>query len=362
MKRISFVLVISMSVFIAFASKKSKESDNAILNKVAHWQMTHLTDTFANNHWTRAALYRGMVEWAEYTRSKPIYTFLLRVGESCNWDLLPRVYDADDLCMSQTYIKLYNKFKDPAMIEKVIRRVHSVMDRPMTMGLNVAPVGKYNRDRWGWCDALFMAPPVYAQLARLKKEPGLLDFAYSEFKITTDSLYNLAEKLFYRDLRWVGVMEPSGRKLFWGRGNGWVYAGLALMLEFTPKSHFSYEYYLNLYLQMSESVLACQDKEGSWHTSLLDAESYPEPENSASGFFVYGMAWGLNHGILKEEKYKTAAIKGWKALKKYVDEEGKLGYIQPVGHAPFKNLSANMTSVYGVGAFLLAGTEICRMK
>lgn len=303
-----------------------------------------------------------MAEWAEYSGSKPIYQFLLQVGEDCNWDLLPRVYDADDLCMSQTYIKLFNKYKNPKMIEKPFQRVQSVMANSRTMDLKIAPKGKYNRERWGWCDALFMAPPVYVQLAKLNKESGLLDFALSEYKATTNLLYNPTEKLFYRDIQWIGTMEPSGKKLFWGRGNGWVYAGLAMMLEYTPKNHISYNFYLNLYKEMSESILACQDKKGSWHTSLLDAESYPEPENSASGFFVYGMAWGVNHGILKEGKYQSAAIQGWKALKNCVDKNGKPGFIQPVGHAPFKNLTSEMTSTYGVGAFLLAGTEMCRMK
>ncbi len=362
MKRICIFLIISISTLNSFASNKSKKLDKALIDKVANWQITHLTDTFPNNHWTRAALYRGMVEWAEYTGSKPIYNFLLQVGEGCSWDLLPRVYDADDLCMSQTYIKLYEKYRNPKMIEKPVHRVYSVMANPMTMGLNVAPEGKYNRDRWGWCDALFMAPPVYAQLAKIKNEPVLLDYAFSEYKVTANALYNPDEKLFYRDLRWVGMVEPSGKKLFWGRGNGWVYAGLALMLEFVPKDHVSYNYYLNLYQQMTESILACQDKNGSWHTSMLDAESYPEPENSASGFFVYGMAWGVNQSILKEEKYKAAATKGWEALKNCINADCKLGYIQPIGHAPFKNLTAEMSSTYGVGAFLLAGTEMCRMK
>jgi rhamnogalacturonyl hydrolase YesR len=359
-------LLIALLIMAAWSASGKKNAqgtaDKALIDKVAHWQITHLTDTFPNNHWTRAALYRGMVEWAEHSGSQSIYDFLVKVGESCNWNLLPRVYDADDLCMSQTYLRLYKKYKNPKMLENPLQRVLSVISKPMTMGLDVAPKGKYNRERWGWCDALFMAPPVYAQLAEITNDPRLLDFAFSEYKVTTDSLYNPLEKLFYRDLRWVGATESSGKKLFWGRGNGWVYASLPQMLALTPKTHSSYNYYLNLYLQMSEAILACQDNNGSWHTSMLDAKSYPEPENSASGFFVYGMAWGVNHGILKEKKYKDAAVKGWAALKKYVDAEGKLGYVQPIGHAPFKNLTAEMTATYGVGAFLLAGAEMYQVK
>jgi rhamnogalacturonyl hydrolase YesR len=360
--KISGVILLLFSFSMQVKAYRPAKKDKELINKVANWQMTHLTDTFPDNHWTRAALYRGLAEWAECSQSEAIYDFLHRMGKRCQWNMLPRVYDADDLCIGQTYIKLYERYKNPEMIGKVLDRVHSVISKPKTMDLNVAAPGKYNRERWGWCDALFMAPPVYARLAGITGETALLDYSFAEFRVTTDSLYDRTEKLFYRDLRWIRVKEPDGSKLFWGRGNGWVYAGLALMLASTPRSHPSYLYYQDLYLQMSESILAYQDKNGSWHTSLLDAALYPEPENSASGFFVYGLAWGVNNGILKKKTHRIAARKGWEALKSYVNPEGRLGYIQPVGHAPYKNLTAEMTSTYGVGAFLLAGSEICRMK
>lgn len=79
-----------------------------------------------------------------------------------------------------------------------------------------------------------------------------------------------------------------------------------------PKSILTYNYYLNIYKEMASSVIKCQDKNGSWHASMLDPESYPSPENSASGFFVYGLGWGINQGILKGKKYKKAAQKGGK--------------------------------------------------
>ena len=341
----------------------NKKADKKLINKVIKWQMDNINevDTFNDTHWTRAALYRGMVEWAEYTNSKSLYKYLYKMGERNHWGMQPRTYDADDICIGQTYIKLFYKYNEPRIIEKVIERMDSVIAKPMTMPLSVAPAGKYNRDRWGWCDALYMAPPAYAMISKMKNDKKYLNYAVSEFKVTTDSLYNFKEHLFYRDLRWVKRMEPSGKQLFWGRGNGWVHAGLAFMLQFTPESDPSYAYFLKMYKDMSKAILALQDKNGSWHTSMMDAESYPEPENSASGFFVYGLAWGVNNGILKDAKYKTGAIKGWNALKSYVYKNGKLGYVQPVGHAPYKNLTKDQTHVYGVGAFLLAGTEMGKM-
>lgn len=134
-----------------------------------------------------------------------------------------------------------------------------------------------------------------------------------------------------------------------------------MLLQTLPKDHPTYDYYLNIYKEMASAIVQCQDKNGSWHASMLDPDSYPSPENSASGFFVYGLGWGVNQGILKDRKYKKAARKGWKALKSYVHEDGMLGYVQPVSAAP-EQVTQNMTEVYGVGAFLMAGIEMLKMK
>lgn len=181
------------------------------------------------------------------------------------------------------------------------------------------------------------------------------------FREATDSLYDADAGLYYRDRRYIPKKEKNGEKVFWGRGNGWVFAGLPLLLQTLPKEHPTYNYYLNIYKEMASSVIKCQDKNGSWHASMLDPESYPSPENSASGFFVYGLGWGINQGILKGKKYKKAAQKGWKALKSYVHEDGMLGYVQPVSAAP-EQVTKDMTEVYGVGAFLMAGIEMLKMK
>ena len=171
--------------------------------------------------------------------------------------------------------------------------------------------------RWSWCDALFMAPPVYGQLNKLYPEKNYLDFMDREFKEATDSLYDKDAKLYYRDRRYIPRKEKNGEKVFWGRGNGWVFAGIPLLLQTLPKDHPTYNYYLNIYKEMASAVIKCQDKKGSWHASMLDPDSYPSPENSASGFFVYGLGWGVNQGILKDKKYKKAVQKGWKACLLY---------------------------------------------
>ena len=112
---------------------------------------------------------------------------------------------------------------------------------------------------------------------------------------------------------------------------------------------------------MMKRVAGLQDKNGFWHSSLLDVKSYPMPETSSTGFFTYGLAWGINRGLLSSKKYKPVALKAWKALNSAVHPDGKLGWVQPIGADP-KSVTADMTEVYGVGAYLMAGSQMYYLK
>lgn len=364
MKKIIVLLYVLSAISInAQAGKKdkAKEADREIADRVATWQITHFTQVKHNNlDWTNGALYRGMIEWAEYTGEQKYFDFLMDIGRKNNWGFLPRVYHADDLCVAQMYIGMYNRYGDKSMIQPTIERLDKLVASPSTDGLQASM--RTGRDRWWWCDALFMAPPVFVGIYNITGDEKLLEFVDREYKVTTDSLFSYEDGMYFRDHNFVGDQrEANGRKIFWGRGNGWVYGGLTFMLEQLPKEHPAYGFYLDLYERMSDAVIKCQDDNGSWHASMYDHQAYPLAENSASSFFTYGLAWGVNHGVLKGAKYKKAARKGWKTLKTYVNADGKLGSIQPIGYAP-ASVTADMTEVYGVGAFLLAATEILEMK
>jgi unsaturated rhamnogalacturonyl hydrolase len=98
----------------------------------------------------------------------------------------------------------------------------------------------------------------------------------------------------------------------------------------------------------------------AWHSSLLDPDSYPLKETSGSGFYTYALAWGVNQSLLDGAKFKPAIRKAWTTLGGCVDAEGKLTHVQPIGSDP-KTFADDSTEVYGVGAFLLAGSELYRM-
>lgn len=251
------------------------------------------------------------------------------------------------------------RYGNNEILKPTIARADSVIKYP-----SQAPLMKTDErgklERWSWADALFMAPPVYAALSKMTKDPKYVTFMQKEFEECTDSLYDRNEHLYYRDCSKRVLREPNGAKQFWARGNGWVLAAFPLILENLPEEYLKRDYYIRLYKEMAARILQTQDAQGSWHASLLDAGTYPQPENSASAFVCYGLAWGVRNGILDAETYKEPIIRAWKALCSYVHKDGKVGYIQPVGNAPTR-AGFDSTDVYGVGAFLLAASEMFKM-
>jgi rhamnogalacturonyl hydrolase YesR len=210
---------------------------------------------------------------------------------------------------------------------------------------------------WWWCDALFMAPPVLADLAAITHGDKYWQFMDHQWHITANLLYDTNEHLFSRDLTFLDKREKNGRRLFWARGNGWVMAGLARVIERMPAdSPLRAKYILRLQ-QMAAAVIKVQGADGLWRPGLLDPDSYPLPEVSGSGFITYALAYGVNHKLLPAATYSPVIHKAWAGMLKHVYADGRLGCIQPVGAAPAP-LSPTSSYVYGVGAFLLAGSEI----
>ncbi len=348
-----------------FHDDLSKKDIKMILRAVADWQIrTPLTHHSAD--WTNAALYAGMVQWAGIAGNELYFEWLKGKAEENSWSYKkpddPRGrYHADDYCVGQTYIELYRKYKDIKMIEPVRAHLDNILKDPATGSLEFNYTDNYwPTERWSWCDALFMGPTVWTKMANVTGEQKYLEFMFQEYTATTDYLYDKDEYLYYRDSRYFTMKEANGSKVFWGRGNGWVFAGLPVILRELPAGYENKGYFEKLFKDMAAKILSLQSEDGFWHASLLDPASYPNPEMSATAFFVYGFAWGINNGYLDKKAYLPAIIKGWKSMVANVDPNGKVGFIQPIGADP-KAVTKDMTEVYGVGGFLMAGTEITKL-
>jgi unsaturated rhamnogalacturonyl hydrolase len=127
-----------------------------------------------------------------------------------------------------------------------------------------------------------------------------------------------------------------------------------------PPDHPDYARYTTLFKEMAAKIREIQPEDGLWRPSLLDPQSYPQPESSGSAFFCYALAWGINHGLLDREVFLPAVERAWSGLIGTIHPDGMPGYVQPIGADP-RSVTADMTEVYGVGAFLLAGKEVLKL-
>lgn len=344
------------------------------LNKVADWQINHFTYSKAGSvgylhdagidAWTNATLYLGMAEWSAISDdSAKYYKWLNKIGDENNWQIpanfkdMPKysLYHADEFCIGQFYLNMYSVFGKEKMMEATLRRADWVITNPPNSDMT-----NTSKQVWTWCDALFMAPPVYANLTRLTGDDRYLQFMDQQFKLTYGYLYDKENKLFFRDDRFFDKTETNGQKVFWGRGNGWVAAALVNILKALPEDSSLRPFYENLFTQLVGRLVELQSDNGFWHASLLDPDQYPSPETSATALIAYALAYGINNNLLGKNTYISALEKAWIALNTAIDSNGKLGWVQPIGADP-KNVTEDMTAVYGVGALLMAGSEIYKM-
>jgi rhamnogalacturonyl hydrolase YesR len=330
------------------------------MERVADWQLAHPASPDPTD-WTQAAGYAGMMALAGISESPRFRDAMLRMGEANRWQLGPRPYHADDHCVGQTYAELFRERRDPTMIAPLKERFDWILANPKDDNLDFDAAKNPDRlDRWSWCDALFMAPPAWLKLWQATGDAAYLDYAVRKWWVTSDYLYDRKEHLYYRDSTQFAKREANGKKVFWSRGNGWVLAGLARVLDVLPADHPSRDRFVRQYREMSKRIASLQQPDGLWRSSLLDPRGYPLQESSGSAFYCYGLAWGVNRGLLERNRYAPKVLKAWAALGACVDGDGRLTHVQPVGYDPRK-FDPESTAPYGVGAFLLAGSEVHRM-
>lgn len=364
-KNLLLLLLLSLGVGSAYAQSSTKAEVRQSMRRVADWQIAHMKEVpYDPLNWVNATFYLGLTKWAEIsekdTNDDFYYNWLTRLGRRNYWQVDKRMYHADDVCVAQTYLDLYRKYNKKEMIVPTVARTEWVMAHRSKSSFKLDYADASTLERWTWCDALFMAPPVYARLYRITGDKKYIKFMNREFEDTYNYLFDKEENLFYRDHRYFDQREANGQKVFWGRGNGWVLGGLVEILRELPKGNAYRPFYEELFVKLATRVAALQHRDGFWHASMLDPDSYPSPETSCSGFFVYAIAYGINEGLLDKEAFLPIAEKGWKALLSAVEEDGKLGFVQPIGADP-KKVTREMTEVYGPGAYLLAGYEMYRM-
>lgn len=336
------------------AAPAGPEATVPAMRRVFDWQVAHpwsnqqpIEHRWGYRGWVQGAFLTGVMEASRATNDPAYLAYARARSEANGWQLGPRLEHADDHIVGQTYLELHELAPKTSRIESTRATFDELLRKP-----------KSGRELWSWCDALYMSPPTLAKLARVTQEPRYLAALDRLYWDSVEAFYDPAEKLFYRDQRFVSPKE--GPKIFWSRGNGWVIAGLARMLDELPKDHPTRDRYRALYRDMAARLVTLQPADGLWRSNLLHPEDQ-HGEASGSAFFCYALAWGINHGELPAADYRPAVDRTWAALLACVDAEGRFGWVQPIGFAPGA-YDATTSQEYGAGAFLAAGSQVMRLK
>ncbi|WP_200979921.1 glycoside hydrolase family 105 protein [Echinicola sp. 20G] len=332
------------------------------LEKAATWQ-SHNPAPFGELEWHWAPYYMGLTDLYEITEDENYLQTILDVGIQNNWKIGPRKYHADDHAVGLSYIKIYQLTKNPQTISKLKGEFDWILANPPEKTIQ-GEDGKirlrYNRERWNWSDALYMAAPVWTGLGAVTEEKKYLDYMIQEWKQSHEWYWSEKDSLYFHDKRDISKVSPGGQKVFWARGDGWVMAALVEVLQFLPKDHSERDYFIGVFKKMAAKLIRIQKVNGTWAPSLLDPLHPDQDDISGSVFFVYGLAWGINNGILDHNNYESHVRKGWEALCERQKPNGRLINIQPVGGYPVA-FDPETTAVFGVGGFLSAGSEVWKM-
>jgi unsaturated rhamnogalacturonyl hydrolase len=355
-------------------AKKKIIADMALANNyfMAKWPDAGATVTVKNaagvpvtrtsNLWTRAVYYEGLMALYQVDPQKKYYDYAVEWGDKHQW--APRdaikTRNADNQCCGQTYIDLYQIDPKPERIDGIKQSVDLMMATDKI-------------DDWTWVDALQMGMPVYAKLGLVYKDNKYYERMYQMYNhsktVQGGGLYNTTEHLWWRDKDFVPpYKEPNGANCYWSRGNGWVFAALVRVLTIMPKDAPHRDEYLKTFLEMAKAIVPLQRTDGYWNVSLMDPTHFGGKELTGTALFVYGMSWGISNGYLDKKEYLPVLTKAWNAMiKDSLHPEGFLGFVQGTGKEPKDSQPVSYTNIpdfedYGLGCFLLAGSEVAKLS
>ena len=339
-----------------------------VIRKVnIYWQTNNPAEV--RSFWDNAAYHTGNMEVYKLLNDQQMLDYSIRWAEHNQWKGATEPDPAQwkykqygeghdyvlfgdwQICF-QTYIDLYNLSKD----EKKVARAKEVMGYEADSKVH---------DYWWWADALYMVMPVMTKMYRLTGDTKYLRKLYENILYSDSIMLDAETGLYYRDGRYVYPQHKTeaGKKDFWARGDGWVLAGLAKVLQDMPETYVRQPFFVEKFTRMARTVAKLQQPQGYWTRSMIDPRQAPGPETSGTAFFCYGLLWGVNHGYLQKKEFAPVIERAWRYLTETaLQHDGKIGYVQPIGDRaiPGQVINADSQQNFGVGAFLLAACEYTR--
>ncbi|WP_394728828.1 glycoside hydrolase family 105 protein [Altererythrobacter sp. GH1-8] len=312
--------------------------------------------------WVKAAFYIGLDRFAARMGERHLLARVRQYSYENGLELGDRPWHGDDQAVAAVYGAIAVRDKKPEMLSKSIEVFDHIIAQNYTNSLEFTEptvAGKEGdcQKRWCWADAIFMAPPAWALASQVSGDPRYVDYAASETRAVIEYLQDPKSGLMFRDSRYFEARTPNGKPVFWSRGNGWVFAGLARFIEALPKDHPERPLMVATFRTLADRLVTLQRTDGYWPTSLMDPELLTNPETSGTAFFGFGLAWGLNNGLLKGPQYEAARNKAWDAMRKATTDSGKVGWVQQIGKDP-QSTDAGTSQLYAAGGLLLFASEM----
>ena len=357
-----------LSAMTLQAKKWTTDEVKDVIRKAnTYWQANNPAEV--RSFWDNAAYHTGNIEVYKLLKDQKMLDYSIRWAEHNDWKGATEADPAKwkyknygegpefvlfgdwQICF-QTYIDLYNLAAD----EKKVARAKEVMGYE---------ADSKPRDYWWWADALYMVMPVMTKMYKLTGDTKYLRKLYDNILYSDSIMLDTETGLYFRDGRYVYPKHKTeaDKKDFWARGDGWVLAGLAKVLQDLPETYVRQPFFVEKFTNLARGVAKLQQPEGYWTRSMMDPQQAPGPETSGTAFFCYGLLWGVNNGYLKKKEFAPVIEKAWKYLTEIaLQESGKVGYVQPIGDRaiPGQVINADSQQNFGVGAFLLAACEYCR--
>ena len=317
----------------------------------------------ASNIWTRTVYYEGLLALYSIYPDTEYYAYAYQWGDFHKWGMWrgTTTRHADNYACGQVYIDMYNLCPKPEILLNVKSNLNMLVNTPQI-------------NEWWWIDAIQMGMPGFAKMGKLTGEQKYFDKMWQMYEYTRNQhgehgMFNQKDGLWWRDQDFdPPYKEPNGEDCYWSRGNGWVYAALVRVPDEIPANEVHRQDYINDFLTMSKAIKACQREDGFWNVSLHDPNHFGGKELTGTSLFVYGMAWGIRNGLLDRDEYLPIVLKAWNAMvKDAVHPDGFLGYVQGTGKEPKDGQPVTYDSKpdfddFGTGCFLLAGSEIYKLK
>lgn len=347
----------------------SPEGVLALMEKTSQWQINKNAEDakikpVAANNWMRATFLMGMMAYYDVSKKEAIFDYVNNLCKEGDYSLgYTKAHPADDFTIGSVYADIYLKTQDEKVIASMISRLDSIIADPNKFSDDGWKTGWPPKYGWSWNGALFCAPPSWLKMYTCTGKRKYLNEMSIGFLTTSNRLYSPVDSLIYSrdDFIWDrngnGKKSLNGNKIFWGRGNGWVISSLTQMLTYLPGDFPERDEYKNMFVEMAAKLASIQGEDGMWRSSLLDVEQFPTKEFSGSAFFCQALAWGINHKILDKEKYWPHVQKAYLGLVSCIDENGRIGYVQPSGAEP-SAVDPNNHVEYATSGFLLASKEV----